>query len=95
MRLTVAGVLATLLLAACAAQRLNGRLEDGYTELVQLQGAALTLLQDHRISRAEARSLMAELDRARTAIDQHHLTRAQVQLDAVRVYLKARQGQPL
>ncbi len=66
-----------------------------YTELVQLRGATVTMLQMQRISADEARRLSAMLNAARRAVDAGRMTVADTKLAAVRTYLKARQGEPL
>lgn len=79
-------------LAGCASQQAAVQSHEEYAELVQLRGAAVTMLEEHRLSVREARHVKVLLDAARRAADAGQRTMAQTELDAARAYLRARQG---
>jgi len=88
----VPAVLAIAALAGCATDGPAVQAHSEYAELVELRGHAVTMLEHHDITVDEARMVRVMLDVARRAADSGQTTMAQTELDAVRAYLKSRQG---
>ena len=84
-----------IVLPGFVSRRTEERLGAEYGELVNLRGATVTMLETHRIGVVEARRLRAMLDVARHAADAGLLSKAHTELEAIRAYLRARQGEPL
>jgi hypothetical protein len=82
--------MAVALAAGCASQSLRVRLAAEYQQLVELRGEVLTQFNARHLSLKEAVYLNQKLNVARYDLDAKEAEAAQVRLDAVSAYMKAR-----